>query len=87
MVCDRRAIVTRGGFVHFDAERHRRCLDLLGNALFHVARSLTDFQQPLMRPGLNRIRIYARVGLGLGSKDFLNRRLRHYLHPLAGSCC
>ena len=63
-------------------------LELLGDALLHVARRLADLEETLMRLVVDGIGVDARPGFRLGRKDFLDglthRRLKL---PHRARCC
>ena len=60
------AVVALGRFVEFDAEvLDRSGLQLLGDALLHVARSLPDLEETLMRLVGNRVGVDTRPGFRL----------------------
>ena len=60
-----RVVLDRGG------------LELLGDALLHVARGLPHLEQTLVRLVVNRVGVDARPGFRLWRKDFLDGGLIH----------
>ncbi len=67
------AVVALGGLVEFDAVvLDGGGLELLGDALFHVARGLAHLEETRVRRVVNRIGVDARTGLRLRRKDFLD---------------
>ena len=67
------AVVALGGFVEFDpVVLDGGGLDLLGDALLHVARRLAHLEETLVRLVVNRVGVDARPGLRLGREDFLD---------------
>ncbi|OQA29695.1 MAG: hypothetical protein BWY59_00135 [Verrucomicrobia bacterium ADurb.Bin345] len=85
VVGEERAVVALGGFVELDGvvlDRGR--LELLGDALLHVARGLPDFEQPGVRRVGDRVSVDARPRLRLGREDLLDGRLIHRRPHLRG---
>nr|WP_241209515.1 hypothetical protein [Melaminivora alkalimesophila] len=82
VVSDHAAIGTLGGFIHFDAEiGDCRRAQLLGHALAHVARGLTDFQQAGVGIVGNGVGVQAGAGCGLrGQEDVDRRSIHQHLH-------
>ena len=67
------AVVALGGFVQFDrVVLDGGGLELLGDALLHVARRLPDLEETLVRLVVDRVGVDARPGFRLGRKDFLD---------------
>ena len=90
VVAEDGAVVALGGFVQFDlVVLDGGGLDLLGDALLHVARRLPDLEKTLVRLVVDRVGVDARPGFRLGRKDFLDggllivQRLRQ--GPFGGS--
>ena len=84
VVGEDRAVVALGGLVEFDrVVLDGGGLELLGDALLHVARGLADLEQTLVRLVGNRVGVDARPGFRLGREDFLDgltHRRRLELH-------
>jgi hypothetical protein len=60
-------------------------LELLGDALFHIARCLSNLKKTLVRLVVNRIGVDARPGLRLRCEDLLNGWLTHRQRRLGSS--
>ena len=72
------AVVALGGLVEFDrVVLDRGGLELLGDALLHVARGLADLEQTLVRLVVDRVGVDARPGLRLRREDFLDGLTHH----------
>ena len=68
-----RAVVALGGFVEFDlVVLDGGGLELLGDALLHVARRLPDLEETLVRLVVDRVGVDARPGFRLRREDFLD---------------
>ncbi len=73
VVGEDRAVVALGGLVEFDrVVLDGGGLELLGDALLHVARGLPDLEETLVRLVVNRVGVDARPGFRLRRKDFLD---------------
>ncbi len=73
VVGEDRAVVALGGLVELDrVVLDGGGLDLLGDALLHVARRLPDLEETRVRLVVDRVGVDARPGLRLGRKDFLD---------------
>jgi hypothetical protein len=67
------AVVALGGLVKFDpVVLDGSGLDLLGDALLHVARGLPYLEETLVRRVGNRVGVDARPSFRLGREDFLD---------------
>ena len=76
------AVVALGGLVQFDrVVLDRGGLELLGDALLHVARRLADLEETLVRLVVDRVGVDARPSLRLRREDLLDglthRRRQH----------
>jgi hypothetical protein len=72
------AVVALGGFVQFDlVVLDGGGLELLGDALLHVARCLPNLEKTLVRLVVNRIGVDARPSLRLRREDLLDGGLTH----------
>ena len=82
VVGEDRAVVALGGFVQLDGVvLDGGGLDLLGDALLHVARRLPDLEETLVRLVVNRVGVDARPGFRLGREDFLDGLTHLRLRP------
>ena len=78
VVAEDGAVVALGGFVQFDlVVLDGGGLELLSDALLHIARCLPNFKKTLVRLVVDRIGVDARPSFRLGRKDFLDGRLTH----------
>ena len=82
VVAEHRAIITRGGFVEFDAVVLYACsLELLGHSLFHIARGLAHLELPRMFCVAYRIGVDAGPGFRLRRKNFFDGLTHRYDRP------
>ncbi len=78
VIGEERAIVTLGGLVQLDlVVLDGGGLELLGDALLHVARGLPHLEEALVRLVVNGVGVDARPGFRLGCEDFLDGRFTH----------
>ena len=89
VVAEDRAVVALGGFVEFDLViLDGGGLELLGDALLHVARRLADLEQTRVRLVVDRVGVDARPRFRLRREDFVDGLTHSSLsRPSAGSCC
>ena len=83
------AVVALGGFVQFDlVVLDGGGLELLGDALLHVARGLPDLEETLVRLVVDRVGVDARPRFRLGREDFLDGLTHRHLvvRSSTGSC-
>ena len=73
VVGEDRAVVALGGLVELDrVVLDRGGLELLGDALLHIARGLPDLEQTRVRLVVDRVGVDAQPGFRLGREDLLD---------------
>ena len=78
-----RAVVALGGLVQLDrVVLDGGGLELLGDALLHVARGLAHLEETLVRLVVNRVGVDARPGFRLRREDFLDGLTHPQTSPL-----
>ena len=86
MIGDDATVISFGPLIQLDGVVRDRCgLELLRNALFHVACRLPNLEQPSVAVCRNRVDVNTRASFWLWGEDFLDCRPIHPQPPWGGS--